>query len=558
MPTFKEPVQEAPCKSACPAGIDVPRYVRAIAAGQFDESLAVIREKIPFPSVCGRVCVHPCEGECNGNWQDNPIQIRALKEFVAERSGALTKEPPTTKSTGKTVAIVGSGPAGLTAAYYLAKLGHAVTVFESKSKSGGMMRWGIPAYDLPEEILDRDIDNILGQGVELKLNTRVDSVNDLLNGDFDAAFIAPGLAEGLTLNIPGADLKGVMIGVQLLHDINAGKKVKLGSRVLVLGGGGVAFDAARSAVRLGAKEVHLACIESRNSIPARPEVVAEAEQEGVVIHPSLSFGRIEGEGQVTGVECLNLRWMKYDDEGGLHMEAIPGSEHVLKADTVIFAVGQGVDLGLVADTPQVYVTQRTTLLVDEETMATGQRGVFAGGDAVNGPSSVIAAIDTGRKAAMAIDKYLGGDGEIDVAMAPPEGEVVQTELQGFPVGARVEVPTVPVEERLKGFAGVEVGFTEEEAVNEAKRCLRCDLPITVEVENCVSCLTCVMRCALKYGNAFSPARSNIKVYPITEHDNIIEFTDDCDTCGICARYCPHDALYRGERRLAEVAEEAKK
>ena len=189
MPSFKEPVQEAPCKSACPAGIDVPRYVRAIAAGKFAESLAVIREKIPFPSVCGRVCVHPCEKDCNGNWQDNSIQIRALKEFVAESPGALTKEPPTTKSTGKSVAIIGSGPAGLTAAYYLAKLGHAVTVFESKSKSGGMMRWGIPTYDLPEEILDRDIDNILGQGVELKLNTRVDSVNDLLNGDFDAAFI---------------------------------------------------------------------------------------------------------------------------------------------------------------------------------------------------------------------------------------------------------------------------------------------------------------------------------------------------------------------------------
>ena len=552
MLSLKEAVQEAPCKDACPAGIDVPRYVRAIAESNFDESLAVIREKIPFPSVCGRVCVHPCETECNGSWLGNPIQIRALKEFVAERPEALTKELPPTKSTGKSVAIIGSGPAGLTAAYYLAKLGHEVTVFESQSKPGGMMRWGIPSYDLPEDILDRDIDNILGQGIELKLNSRVDNVNDLMNGDYDAVFIAPGLAEGLKLDIPGADLKGVIIGVQFLHDINAGKKVSVGNKVLVLGGGGVAFDAARSAIRLGAKEVHLACVESRNSIPSRPEVVAEAEKEGVILHPSLSFCCVVGDGSVTGVECLNLRWMKYDAEGGLHMEAIPGSEHVLKADTVIFAVGQGIDLGLVSDTPEVYATQRATILVDEETMGTGRRGIFAGGDAVNGPSSVIEAINTGRKAAMAIDKDLGGAGEIDVAMAPPEGTVIQPELQGFPVGARVEVPTIPVEERIKGFSGVEVGFTEEEAVTEAKRCLRCDLPITIDAENCVGCMTCVMRCAIKYGDAFSPARSKVSVIPITEEVNIINFSDECDTCGICARYCPHDALYRGERRPVEA------
>ena len=557
MLSFKEPAQEAPCKNACPAGIDVPRYIRAIAEGKFDESLAVIREKIPFPSVCGRVCVHPCETDCSGSWLGNPIQIRALKEFVAERPEALTKEPPPTRSTGKSVAIVGSGPAGLTAAYYLAKLGHAVTVFESQSKPGGMMRWGIPSYDLPEEILDRDIDNILGQGIELKLNSRVDNLNDLMNGDYDAAFVASGLAEGLKLDIPGADLKGVVIGVQFLQDINASKKVSVGNKVLVLGGGGVAFDAARSALRLGAKEVHLACVESRNSIPARAEVVAEAENEGVVIHPSLSFCRVVGNGNVTGVECLNLRWMKYDEGGSLHMEPVPGSEHVLKADTVIFAVGQGIDLGLVSDVPEILVTKGCTISVDPETMLTGRRGIFAGGDAVNGPSSVIEAIATGRKATVAIDKYLGGTGEIDVAMVPPEDKVIQPELQGFPVGARVEVPTVPVEERLKGFSGVEVGFTEEEAVNEAKRCLRCDLPITVDAENCVGCMTCVMRCALKYGDAFSPARSKVSVIPITEDVNIITFTDECDTCGICARYCPHDALYRGERRPAEVAEAKK-
>lgn len=552
MVEYKEPVEEAPCQRACPAGVDVPRYVRLIAEGKFDDALAVVREKLPFPSVCGRVCFHPCEDKCHGNHLDGPIAISALKRFIAERPGAVVKEPPSAKPTGKSVAVVGSGPAGLTAAYYLAKLGHAVTVFEAQSKSGGVLRSSVPRYHLPEDILDGEIDNILGLGVELKLNSCVDKVDDLINGDYDAVFLAPGLTEGRKLPIPGADLKGVLIGTQFLQDINAGKKVSLGNKVLVLGGGGVACDVARSALRLGASEVHLACLESRKTMPALPSEIEETEKEGVIIHPSRTFTKIVGNGRVTGVECLNLRWMKFDDEDNLHMETIPGSEHVLKADTVIFAVGQGIDLSLVSDVTEIAVTKCLTVSVDSETMATGRERVFAGGDAVNGPASAIEAIATGRKAASAIDKYLGGKGEIDVSLAPPEAKPVQTELQGFPLGDRTQMPSLPIDERLKDFSPVELGFDEELAIKEAKRCLRCDLPITIDVENCTGCLSCVMRCSLRFEDTFGPTGAKLKVIPLVGGINEITFTDECDTCGICARYCPHSALYRGEERPEEI------
>ncbi|MBW2082077.1 MAG: FAD-dependent oxidoreductase [Deltaproteobacteria bacterium] len=547
----KVPAQEPPCKSACPAGVDVPRYVRFIAEGKFDEALAVIRERLPFPSVCGRVCVHPCEEKCNCNYLGAPIAIRALKRFVAERPGVVIEEEPPDRSTGRSVAIIGSGPAGLTAAYYLAKLGHSVTVFESESKPGGALRWAIPRYELPQEVVEREINNILGLGIKLETNRRVEDLEQVRKY-FDAIFIAPGLTRGRKLNIPGADLEGVLIATEFLKDVNRGKEVKLGNKVLVLGGGGVALDAARTAVRLGVSEVHVACVESKRTMPALPEVIEEGEKEGIIFHPSTYFVEILGEDYVTGVKCLKLRWMKYDEDGAIHMDTIPESEHVLEADSVIFAVGQELDLGLISDSPEIKITKRGTISVDLENMATGLDKVFAGGDAVSGPSSIIEAVATGRKAAIGIDKYLGGKGDIDTVMAPRGIEWTQTELQGYPVGERVEIPSVPVEERCKDFKEVEIGYSEELAIQEAKRCLRCDLPITVDPKNCTGCLTCMMRCSIKFGEIFSPAIAKVQVIPFSDEKiNEISFSEECDTCGICARYCPHDAIYRGERRKEE-------
>ncbi|MCK4591201.1 MAG: FAD-dependent oxidoreductase, partial [Candidatus Latescibacteria bacterium] len=290
----------------------------------------------------------------------------------------------------------------------------------------------------------------------------------------DAVLLAPGLPKGRKLPIPGADLKGVRIGLDFLEDIAAGKKVDLGKRVLVLGGGGVSIDVARSALRLGASEVGIVCLESRETMPGSRAEIEEAEKEGVVINPSCSFTKIVGNGRVTGVECLDLSWMIFDEEGRLHMEAIPNSGHILEADTVIFAVGQGIDPSLVSDVDGIAVTKRATISVDPETLATDLGGVFAAGDAISGPRSIIEAVAAGRQVAVSIDKYLGGKGVIDEPLAPPED---LTSLPEMEEGERhrLKMPSLPVNERLRSFDKVELGFTEAMAVEEASRCLRCDL-----------------------------------------------------------------------------------
>ena len=468
---------EAPCSHSCPAGVDVPRYIRLVAENRYDEAVAVIREKIPFPSVCGYACFAPCEAKCRRGQIDEPIAIKALKRFAAEHARRVVDEKPqVAPPSGKRVAIVGAGPAGLTAAYYLAKLGHSPTIFEAQSKPGGMLRFGIPRYILPESILDQEINSVLDLGVELKLNSRVDKIDDLIKAGYDAVFLAPGLVKGRKLPIPGADVEGALAGLDFLRDINVGKEVDLGKAVLVLGGGGVAIDVARTALRLGASDVGVVCLESGQTMPAPASEIKEAENEGVVIYPSRSFLSVVGNGHVTGVECLNLGWMIFDEEGRLHMETIPGSEHILKADTVIFAVGQGIDPSLVSEGNGIAATERSTISVDPETMTTDRRGVFAGGDVASGPASIIEAIAAARQAAVSIDKYLSGKGVIDEVLAPPEGlqarpEVTEEEEER----RRPRMPLLAVGKRLKGFDVVERGLSKAAAVEEAKRCLKCDL-----------------------------------------------------------------------------------
>ncbi len=543
--TYRRPPAQAPCVRACPAGIDVPRYIRAIADGKFSEALAVTRERIPFPSVCGRVCFAPCESKCNAGLLTEPVSIRALKRFVAER-GVLAAESPPSRSTDKSVAIIGAGPAGLTAAYYLAKRGHAVTVFEASSQAGGVLFTGVPRFVLPEDVLQREIENILSLGVKLKLNCPVKNLGDLTRDGYGAIFVATGLPRGSKLPIPGAELDGVLTGVEFLRDIALGREIRLGKRVVVLGGGGVALDVGRTALRLGVDKVHIVCVESRNTMPALPSAVEEAEKEGCVIHPSSVCRRILGDGcRVFGAECLGLQRVEFDSEGRLCMEAIEGSEHVLDADAVVFAVGQSSDLALVGDFKDIATTRRGTLVVDPGTLETAVKGVFAGGDIVSGPSSIIEAIAAGRLAAVSVDRYLGGKGIIDERLATREEEILPV---GFhPIGERNLPPSLPVEKRLSSFDEVELKFSEEMAIREAKRCLRCDLPIVLDLTRCAGCRTCQIRCSLRWEGAFVPAKAKVTVTRLVgnDHEFGISFSEECDYCGICSKYCPYGALTRG-------------
>ena len=465
-----------PCRYTCPAEIDIPRYIRLIREKKYSEATAVIREKVPFPKVLGYVCNHPCETACRRSEVNEAISIKELKRFAAERDHARlwAKNSRKAEPTGKRVAIVGSGPAGLTAAYYLLKLGHAVTVFETLPFPGGMMRIGIPEYRVPRDVLDEEIREIESMGVEIRTRSRVDSLDSLFEDGYHATLVAVGTHEGQKLPIPGADQDGVLVSMDLLRDVNLGKKVKVGKRVLVLGGGNVAFDCARVARRLGAEEVHLACLESRDKMVATPDEISQGEEEGVVIHPSRTFTRIFREnGQTVGVECLNVDSFEFDEEGKAQINVIEGSEHLLSADTVIFAIGQR---------PQIparfeLATGRGNRIeVDSDTFQTSREGVYAVGDAVKGTTSVIEAIASGRNGAVVVDRYLGGSGDIDEALVPIEKpEPGLGRREGFARENRFENPRLAPDERVISFCPIVHDLDEKAAVAESHRCLQCDL-----------------------------------------------------------------------------------
>jgi len=461
----------APCSHTCPAGVDVPRYVRFIAEGKFAEAVAVIREKIPFPSVCGHVCVHPCETRCRRGLLDDAIDIRVLKRFATEHDTGLWKlNSRVAPATGKRVAIIGSGPAGLTAAYYLAKLGHSVTVFEALPEPGGMVRVGIPDYRLPKEILKAEIDEIKGVGVDIRTNTRVDSPEGLFKQGYNAIFLAIGAHQGTRIGVEGEDSPQVKECISFLRDVTLGKEVKLGERIAVIGGGNAAIDSARTALRLGAKEVTIVYRRTQAEMPASPEEIEAALAEGVKVYFLAAPSRIISQDGELKLECIGMELGAVDASGRRRPEPIKGSEFSMSFDTVIAAIGQRPEI---PDKFALATGQGNTIQVDPDSLATAREGIFAGGDAVSGPASVIEAIAAGRQAAISIDKYLGGNGEIDETLAPPEGALAP--LKEAEEKRRPQIPTLPVTERLGGFAEVELELSKEMAIEEAKRCLRCDL-----------------------------------------------------------------------------------
>jgi formate dehydrogenase (NADP+) beta subunit len=446
-----------PCRETCPAGIDIPRYVRFVKDGQVGSATAVVREKVPFPGTLGHVCDHPCEFDCRRGEVSEAVAIKEIKRYAAEHDDGVWMERGYQRApTGKRVAIIGSGPAGLTAAYYLAKSGHETTVFERQGQPGGQLRVGIPTFRLPREVLDAEIDHIESVGVDIRCGTEISSARALKEQGYDAVLVAVGTHRGVTLSLPGKDLPDVLLNTDFLRKANLGEPVSVGERVAVLGGGSVAFDCAGWARRLGAKEVTLVCLEPRDAMKATQEDVDAALEEGCLLHNACAFDEIAAaDGKVTGVRCRRVTTCTFDEDGVPDICVTPDSEFVVPADTVIFAVGQrpaldadfGVELG-----------RGNRVVVDEESgVETHTPGIFAAGDAVSGTLSVVAAIAAGRRAAGAIDRYLGGDGVIDEVLA----------------SAAAAEPCIGREE---GYAAR--GRCADEPA-EAERCLQCDLRLQI-------------------------------------------------------------------------------
>jgi heterodisulfide reductase subunit A-like polyferredoxin len=502
----------SPCKQTCPAGTSAQGYIALIAEGRYEEALEVIKQYNPFPATVGRVCHHPCESECNRGKVDSPVAICALKRFVADKVYARrdaegiqgeireissfplapAELPPEEK---RRVAVVGSGPCGLTAAYFLTRMGYRPTVFEALPVPGGMMRVGIPAYRLPRQVLRREIDEILKLGAVLKLDHAVRDINGLFDEGYSAVFLAIGAHEPQKLGIPGEDVEGVFQGVPFLRSVSLGEETRLGDRVVVVGGGNTAIDTSRTALRMGSKEVTIVYRRSRAEMPANSWEVDEAEVEGVRLELlAQPIEVLSDNGRISGVRCIRMRLGEPDASGRRRPIPIGGSEFVIECEAMVAAVAQAPEISFLDPDHGLEISRWGTFKVDPQTLATNRSGVFAGGDAAAGPGVLIAAIAAGRRGALSIDRYLRGVPLLTPReLTPlPVAELTDEEIAEMRVRGEVDLrprevmPTAPVSERIGDFREVELGLTEEQAHVEALRCLRCGL--------CSECYQCVLAC----------------------------------------------------------------
>ena len=471
------PPPAAPCQAACPAGTDAGRYVGLLAQGRNDDAYAVAAEVNPFPSVCGWICTAPCEAVCRRGTLDEPIAIRTLKRFAAEHGKLPAIDPPTTRRSDR-VAIIGGGPAGMSAAYYLARLGYPVTVFEAMPVPGGMMAIGIPEYRLPRDVLRAEIDRITGLGVELRLDTAMGrdfTLGSLEDDGYRAIFLATGASKSRRLGVPGDDQRGVIPATVFLKDVNLGNAPRLSGPAVVVGGGSTAMDAARSAWRSGASPVTILYRRRRHEMPAQPEEIEAAEREGVEIRTSVLVDEVVGaDGSVRAIRCREQRATGGMDGARATFEAVPGSEFDLDASTVLVAVGEEPDPSILPEGAGIEVSGWAGIVADPRTFATGRAGVFAGGDVVSGPKTIIDAVAAGRRAAASIHEYLAGaaDGEAEILAAvrystPPESHLT-VDLATRP-RAHPQLAVVAA-----GFAATQEGFDPATARAEAARCFRCD------------------------------------------------------------------------------------
>ncbi len=468
----------APCQVACPAGTDAGRYVGLVAAGRYDDAYAVAAEVNPFPSVCGWICTAPCEAACRRGVLDEPISIRTIKRFAAER-GHLPAIPPPARRRTERVAIVGGGPAGMSAAYYLARLGYPVTVLEAMPVPGGMMAIGIPEYRLPREVLQEEIERIVGLGVELRLDTAMGrdfTLGDLEREGFKAVFLATGASKSRRLGVPGDALAGVVPATYFLKQVNLGEHPRLSGPVVVVGGGSTAMDAARSALRSGAASVTIAYRRGRADMPAQAEEVDAAEREGIAIRPGLAVAEVVGRaGSVVALHCTEQRPTGEVDRDRAAWAPVPDSMVALPAATILVAVGEEPDPSILPEGAGIEVSGWAGIVANPRTLATGRAGIFAGGDVVSGPKTIIDAVASGRRAAASVHEFLAGvsDGEAEILRTvryatPPEG-ALELEIASRP---RAHAP-VPILD-ASSFGATQQGFDEATARSEASRCFRCD------------------------------------------------------------------------------------
>jgi NADPH-dependent glutamate synthase beta subunit-like oxidoreductase len=538
-----------PCVGNCPANVDARGQGYYLGEGQPAEAYELVRERNILPGVLGRICHHPCETACRRNYYDEPVAIRPLHRHAYEEYAKVASErlTPFERTRDHRIAIIGSGPSGLTAAYDLMKLGYSVSVYEKEKKPGGALYSGVPSYRLPREVLHNEIDNLVTLGMELKLGVEVgkDVPIDYLLGEYDAVLIAVGLQESRIIPVPGHTADGVLGALPFLRDANwKGDAGVSGKRVLVIGGGNVAVDVARCALRTGAAEVRLACLEGDEEMPCHPWEIEEALDEGVIAMCSLGPEEVlvDDEGKVRGMrmrECLSVF-----DEAGRFSPKFGDQYTEIPLDVVVFSVGQGPVLADVVAGSDITLTERGLLPVDGTLFTTHHPGVFACGEVVTGPGSAIASIATGHEAATSIHRYLEGRDLVEgrVARPVPVYDKYQVaDVKGVEANRRrVRMPMAKPEERATDFRQVELGLTHLEALNEAARCLRC------QSEVCVGCTFCARTCpdyAIEVERTDDPGERRVTHYDLD--------LSKCCFCGLCAEQCPTDALtHTGQYELS--------
>ena len=601
-----------PCMMACPAHTNAGRYVALIAEGRFEEAYKFARDPNPLASICGRVCAHPCETACRRGDIDRPIAIRALKRFLTERHGPESKHPVEVNAGRRQnklpfkVAVIGGGPVGLSAAHDLALMGYSVTIFEAAPVAGGMLYLGIPEYRLPRDVVEAQVREILATGdITLKLNQEAGRdfvVSDLRHQGFDAVLLAVGAHRSRDLTIPGVDLDGVYKGIDFLLNVNLGYKFTIGRKVIVIGGGNVAMDVARSAarevvrqhvagvedlepsqenviavatkemvdvslsaLRLGAQEVHLVCLEKREEMPAALEEIEEAEGEGIIMHPGLGPKRMIGkDGRVVALETLKTKWV-FDQNKRFNPAFYEGSETQLQCDTIIMAIGQAPKLDFLKPEDGVDISPRGLIAVNPQTLMTSANGIFAGGDCVFGPRLIIDSVADGKRAGVGIDEFLRGQKHPE-----PIVEIEIFKRHSMPLElldlARPPIPMLPLERRT-GVTEVEVGYDTQSAMEEAQRCLHCWVNTVFEGSPedgsmCILCGGCVDVCPENCLELVSLDRIQFEpeaVQQIRDHQELFgveldEVSADelgivtgsamlkdetrCIRCGLCAARCP--------------------